>query len=251
MAFDAFRAQTQSRPSHRRRVTYMLSAALHGVLIIVGVAYSFWHVDELSPPTLRVTFMSGAPPPPPPPPPPAGGGGQKKKVAIKPKPVVTPKLAEIVQPRETPPPKVQPKPDDEDEDEEQAGVKGGVKGGTPGGTIGGTPGGTIGGTPGGVAGATMAPKMLTANVAENQLLSKEMPQFPPSLRKAGMVYVVIAKICVSRTGAVDSVTLLKRAEAQLDQNVSTTVKGWRYRPFMFNNTPAPFCFIRNFEFRTQ
>src|SRR4051794_5001442 len=107
MAFDAYRTQTQGRPSHRRRVTYLLSAALHGVLIVVGVAYSFWHVDELSPPLLRVTFMSAAPPPPPPsPPPPAGGGAQKKKVTLKPKPVVIPKVGEIVQPRETPQPKV-------------------------------------------------------------------------------------------------------------------------------------------------
>src|SRR5262245_47180625 len=139
MAFEAFRSQTQGRPSHRRRVTYLLSAALHGALIVAGVAYSFWHVDELSPPMLRVTFMSATPPPPPPP---AGGGAQKKKVTVKPKQVVTPKIAEIVQPRDAPPPKAQPKPDDDDDDE-PAGVKGGVKGGTAGGVIGGTVGGVV------------------------------------------------------------------------------------------------------------
>jgi protein TonB len=251
MAFDAFRSQTRPRLSYRRRLTYLLSAALHGALIIVGVAYSFWHVDELSPPMLRVTFMSATPPPPPPPPPPpAGGGAQKKKVTVKPKTVVTPKVAEIVQPRETPPPKAQPKPDDDDEDE-PGGVKGGVKGGTAGGTIGGTVGGTIGGTIGGAPGAPLPPRFLAPNMGALQKISGDNPAFPPSLRKAGEVYAVIAKICVSRTGSVDSVTIMKKADSLLDANVVNTVKTWRFRPLMANNIAIPFCYPATFQFKSQ
>jgi len=120
MAFEAFRAQSKAPPvAARRRLTYAFSIALHAGLIAFGIAYSFWHIEELSPPTLKVTFMSGAPPPPPPPPPPAGGGAAaKKKVAVKPKVVVQPKPTDIVQPREVPKkaePKEEPKVEGEGE----------------------------------------------------------------------------------------------------------------------------------------
>ena len=99
MAFESFRAQERGRPRTLRRIAFALVALFHGVLIAAGVAYSYWHVEELTPPTLRVTFMSA----PPPPPPPAGGGSRAKKVAVKTKPVepiVVPKPNEIVQPPE-------------------------------------------------------------------------------------------------------------------------------------------------------
>src|SRR5690242_16171680 len=105
---------------------FLVAALLHGGLISGGVAYSYWHVDELTPPTLRVTFISAAAPPPPPPPPPPAGGGAKKKVALKPKtvevPIVTPKPTDIVQPRERPAPvkKIFRKHDDEEEEDEPA-----------------------------------------------------------------------------------------------------------------------------------
>src|SRR5262245_11660796 len=102
MAFEAFRAQSETpAESARKSLWYLGSLAFHGALIVVGIAYSFWHVEELSPPLLKVTFLSSAAPPPPPaPPPPAGGGAARKKVTIKPKLVV--QKPEIVQPKEIP-----------------------------------------------------------------------------------------------------------------------------------------------------
>ena len=136
MAFEAFRAQADAPVrTGRKSLWYAASIVFHGALIAVGIAYSFWHVEELSPPLLKVTFLSAAPPPPPAPPPPAGGGSAKKKIAFKPKPIVL--KQEIVQPREIPKaeePKEEPKVQDHDETD---GVKDGVKGGTVGGTVGG------------------------------------------------------------------------------------------------------------------
>src|SRR5215510_9230767 len=106
MAFEAYRHQRRGG-SLARRVMFVLVAVAHGAAIAAGVIYSYWHVDELMPPTLRVTFISAAPPPPPPPPPPAGSGNKPKKVAIKTtpvEPVVVPKPTDIVQPRERPTP---------------------------------------------------------------------------------------------------------------------------------------------------
>jgi len=248
MAFEAYRSQIAPRPLRRRRLTYAISLALHAVLIAAGVAYSFWHVEELSPPMLRVTFMSASPPPPPPPP--AGGGAAKKKITQKPKPaIVPPRLPEIVQPRETPPPP-KPKDDDDDDDDDQPP---GVKGGVPGGKIGGTPGGTLGGTPGGTPGgpvpAPVVAKLLPPNMGALQKLSGADPAFPPALCKPGSSYAVLAKICVSRTGEVESVTILKRADPVLDANVVSAVKGWRFRPLLANATAIPFCYPATFQFK--
>jgi hypothetical protein len=51
MAFEAFRAGASGgKPRARwRTLMYVGSVAVHVALILVGVAYSFWHVEELSP----------------------------------------------------------------------------------------------------------------------------------------------------------------------------------------------------------
>jgi periplasmic protein TonB len=250
MAFEAFRAagRHQGSRSRWRSVIYAGSVLVHVVLISAGVAYSFWHVEELSPPRLKLTFMSTAPPPPPPPPPPGGSGAPKKKPVPKIRPV-EPKLAAIVQPRETPkqeaPPKEDPTPGD--------GEKGGVKGGTIGGTVGGTIGGTIGGKPGGTIGGSVgAPaKLMAPHLGAAQKLSGAEPPFPVSLRKTGIVYRVLVKICVTTSGAVDRVTLSKGADPLLDDGVLATVKTWRYRPLAADNVPVPFCYPAVFEFKPQ
>src|SRR5215831_12787114 len=111
MAFEAFRAQSEAPiRAGRRSIWYGLSIAFHGALLAVGIAYSFWHVEELSPPLLKVTFMSAAPPPPPAAAPPAGGGAAPKKKIVVKKTIAEPK-PELVQPKETPKeePKEQPK----------------------------------------------------------------------------------------------------------------------------------------------
>lgn len=260
MAFDGFLGQSKTQPRAGRRLTVALSVAFHGALLAAGIAYSFWHIDELTPPSVKVTFLTGAPPPPPPPPP-AGGGGARKKVAVKPKITVQPKTSEIVQPRETPKeePKETPKAAEDDRPGEKGGVKGGVIGGTVGGTVGGTIGGSIGGKVGGVIGGTIggnggapvAAKFLPPSIGAGQKLSGADPPFPPSLRRAGVVYHVLAKICVTAGGAIDKVTILKGADPMLDEGVSSVVKTWHYRPYMANSTPIPFCYPMNFEFRGQ
>jgi protein TonB len=268
VAFESFRAQDRGRPRTLRRIAFALVAVFHGVLIAAGVVYSYWHVDELTPPTLRVTFMSAAPPPPPPPPPPpAGGGAKPKKVAIKtktPEPTIIPKPTDIVQPREKPVPvkKEFRKHDDEevdDDDDAPKGVKGGVKGGIAGGEVGGTIGGTAGGTKGGVIGgalggggkAPVASKFLPPNMGALQKVSGADPPFPPSLRRGTNEYIVQAKICVTTTGSVDKVTIVKGADSLLDDSVAKTVKAWRFRPLTANDIVVPFCYFGRFEFKSQ
>lgn len=269
MAFEAYRKQKRGA-SLAKRVVFVLVAVAHGAAIAGGVVYSYWHVDELTPPTLRVTFISAAPPPPPPPPPPpAGGGSRPKKVAIKTTPVtpvVVPKPTDIVQPREKPAPvkKEFRKHDDEEEDEDDdapKGVKGGVKGGIEGGIAGGEIGGELGGVKGGVKGGVIGgepggsgppgmKKMLAPNMGKLQWDGCAEPAFPVSLRKVGTSYNTTVKICVSKAGLVESVLVLKHSDSQLDANVVSAMKACKHKPLMANSIAVPFCYIQPFEFQS-
>ena len=270
MAFESFRRQEERLPRRQRQVSFALVAIFHGAFIAAGVAYSYWHVEELAPPGLRVAFMSMAPSLPPTPqpvggragakklapPPPAGGHAVGRKVAIK------TKVSEPVRPPEEPTPveKAFSKHEDEYDEADNAtpstdadvrehsidgedlgedhGVKGGVKGGTVGGKI------------GGVA-APEGPRSVSPLVGSLQKESGNMPPFPSSLMRGKIVYVVETKICVSTIGAVDSVTITRRSDTVLDASVVSTLKAWRYRPMTLNNAAVAFCYPVRFEFRSQ
>ena len=98
---------------------------------------------------------------------------------------------------------------------------------------------------------TFPSKFLAPNIGAGQKQAGDDPPFPPSLRRAGAVYHVLAKICVTTTGTVDKVSILKGADPSLDDGVLRIVKGWRYRPYTANGTPIPFCYPMNFEFRGE
>jgi protein TonB len=160
-------------------------------------------------------------------------------------------------------PKPAPKPDEPDDDDPDQtfgggarGAKGGSVGGIIGGTAGGTLGGTIGGTLGGTIGGTIgAPEpeiqSLPAQMANSRRISGAEPELPAVLRRTSLVYVVAAKICVSKTGSIDSVSITQSSDSLLERNVLAAVKGWRYRPFMSNNKAVPFCTSLRFEYKSE
>jgi periplasmic protein TonB len=269
VAFETFSenlAGTHATPGRRtRRIMYAVSAIVHGSAVMAAIAYSFWHVEELTPPRVTVTFMSvAAPPPPPPPPPPLGGGPAAKRHVKTPTSVVPPtiKVPEVVQPR---PPDLEPKHVDpepkvatsnkiaEDVPPGQkvfpgappgAGVPDGVKGGLSGGVVGGA--GTLP-----APSAPLASKFLPPQMGAQQKVSGADPDFPAALRTAGSRYQVKAKVCVGISGTVDSVVVLKHANPTLDGNVVSMVKTWRFRPLMANGNPLPFCYFANFDFSSE
>jgi protein TonB len=260
MAFEAYLQQGTVRPSRGRRITYTVSVAVHAAAVLAAIAYSFWHVEELNAPVVTVTFVSAAVPPPAPAPPPALGGGAapKRKAVARPRVEIPVKAPDVVQPKADPvvePPREAPKevateaPKDEGATRDTGASAGvgktaGAAGGVANGVKGGTPGGT-GSTPG------AAPKFLPPLMGAKQRISGAEPEFPTNLRTAGARYLVVAKICVGPSGAVDTVTLLKRAHPTLDNNVVSTVKTWRYRPLTANGTPVPFCYFLNHQFESE
>jgi periplasmic protein TonB len=236
MAFESFLTQDKAKPKKWRRVTYTLSLALHGALLLVGAIYSFWNVDEISPPSVQVTFLAAAPPPPPPPPPP-----KKKKSEVKPKvptEIVQPKPNQIYQPKEKP-----PEPEEEDD-----GVEGGVEGGVVGGVVGGTVGADLGNT---------GPVMVAPNVGTGQRKCDMFndpqfkPRLPPALNRAGMVVWGMFKVCVSNQGVVEKVTIIKPADPLVNDDWMAKLKSCPYRPYSVNGRAVPFCHPVRLEVRSQ
>lgn len=248
MAFEAYLTQDTQKPKKWLRITFAISVGLHAALLIGLAIRSIWHVDELSPPNVTVTFLSGAPPPPPPPPPPKRRSSSNTK-KIKPVEIIQPKPNEIVQPKEEP--KEEPV-EDEGEDE---GEDGGEEGGVAGGVVGGVKGGVIGGVVGGVVGSSGPPDGPPVNVnpqmAEHQVISGPQPSMPEAMRRAGMILVVMAKICVAADGSVKDVSIIKGVDPSVDQNVKDAYKQRKYKPWQVNGRAVPFChFIRtNFAAR--
>ncbi len=44
---------------------------------------------------------------------------------------------------------------------------------------------------------------------------------------------------------------MKGCDGLLDAGVLSTVKSWRFRPYMANATPIPFSYLATFEFKSQ
>jgi protein TonB len=233
MAFDAFLNQEKIYKPRGRRITYTVSIGAHVLVVLVMLVRSFWHVEELTPPTVSVTFMSAPPPPPPPPPPPKKSGSKKKPKVIK--EIVQPKPEQIVQPKEEPEP-------EEEEEEEEGAVEGGVEGGVAGGVVGGVVGGTLGAT-----GPVEAPKFVPPNVGEAQRVSFIKPQRPPTLR--AMVEFVLVKVCVTKEGGIKDVTLVGGKADDLTKKACVdAAKQWKYKPYTVAGNAVPFCHVARLNF---
>ena len=119
-----------------------------------------------------------------------------------------------------------------------AGVEGGVKGGVAGGVVGGVVGGTKGGLPG---------KMLFK--AQKRIAGND-PEFPPAARALGISAKVAARVCISATGKVTEMKILKGVD-RFNQAVEKAVQGWRYEPYRANGVPVPSCFPVYFNFNLK
>jgi len=246
MPFEAFLTQGKAKPRKARWLTGTVSLCFHGGLLVAAVAYSFWHVDELSPPTVTVTFLAATPPPPPPPPP------KKRSSESKPKPtheIVQPKVVALVQPKEEP--KEEAKDDGEDD-----GVEGGVAGGVVGG-VGEGPAGTPPPPAPPPKPETTGPKMLSGSVGGMQLLTDPMkdPRYrvalPPAFNRPGVRLWALIKICVSKEGDVADVKLVKGMDPTVDPLLREKAMSWKYKPYTIDGRPVPFCYSLRYDHQVQ
>jgi hypothetical protein len=228
--FEGLLARKDPRRTLRKRATLALSVMLHGVAVVIGIIYSFWHVDELSAPALAVTLHLGMPPPPPPPPPPKRSSTKSQTKA---KPEV------LTQPKEPtrPEPKAQP-----EEDQKEEGEVGGVEGGVVGGVVGGV-----------LPPKETGPKILPPQVARGLLLidpsaEQYRVKVPRMMESVAFNFVARLRVCVSAQGTVTQVQVLKGGDPAIDPQFPTVIGRWRYRPYMTDGRAVPWCTLLDYRF---
>ena len=242
------------KPNWRRRWLSLASLVLHGCAGVGIVAYTFFHVEEIAPPALSLTFFSSAPPPPPPPPPPPGGGNTSPQPKVK-KIELKPDVNKLVQPSEIKPPEEKPK--EQSPDDEPGGQPGGEKGGVVGGEVGGVVGGEIGGQKGGVIGGTGTgpPGGGGAHkfVPQFVLAASKLEVPPPSVpdwyynENRGKVTRGTFRLCVAQDGHVSSMEVLSGLAGNMNAHVIEHVKQlWKFKP-----QPLPVCTQWQFIFELK
>jgi hypothetical protein len=223
MAFEGVLAAERSVPRRWLRLMVAISLGIHVAALTVGVAYSFWKIDEVPMPAVAVTLVGGAPPAAPPPP-------AKRRTPPKPRPQLD-KPRQLVQPTEQ---TQKPKDDDGRDD----GVEGGVSGGD------------------GSAIPSASPKVLQAQNARALLLINPnvdpyVVRLPPALARANATFSADVYICVSAEGHVTSVRLMRGADPAIDAQIPTVLGRWRYRPYVIDGKPVPFCWPLRYQIATR
>jgi periplasmic protein TonB len=219
-----------------RRTLFIGSIGFHGAAAVGGIIYSVFHVEELPPPEVTLTFFN-APPPPPPPPPPAGA--QQKKAQTKPK-IVPVKTNTLKEPT---------KPKDEPKDEpDKAGERGGVQGGVAGGVAGGVVGGVVGAPPTSAPppAAPVAPKMVPSFVFDKERISSPDPHLPDDFKDRHPKQTLNAtyRICVGTDGRITEASVVHGIGAVDDAILRQVRSTWVYKP-----QPVPVCSMRVFVFK--
>ena len=218
-----------------------LSLVFHGALVVVAFVHSFWHIEELSPPNVTVTFLSATPPPPPPPPPPKRKSAPKSKPTPQ-KTLAQPRPNELMQPRDKP----------VDKPVEDTGEEGGMEGGVEGG-VSGSPIAAAPPPPPPPPKKEDPPRVLPPSIAGQQLLTNPVtdPQYrvvmPPAFGQAGMRLWAMVKICVSTQGNVSDVKVIKGMDPAVDGLLVDKIKTWKYKPVTIDGKFVTFCYNLRYE----
>ncbi|MFO0735836.1 MAG: hypothetical protein U0270_08150 [Labilithrix sp.] len=231
---------SESKPNWIGRTIFITSIVLHAGAAVGLLIWSVFHVEELPPPEVTLTFFN-APPPPPPPPPPAGNS-QKKS---------TPKKTTIVPKIPNPNSLKEPKKVEKDEPKEEShGEPGGVPGGVAGGVAGGAVGGVVGGTPTAAPPppppAPAPPKMVPSFVFDKERLTAPDPHLSDDYKNKHPKTTAQSRyrICVGQDGRVTEISTLQPLGGTEDDNVIRQIRGgWTWKP-----QPLPICTVRVFSF---
>lgn len=232
----------QQREAKRRSATFVMSLAVHAVLIALVILIPILTYNVL--PALgegtRAFFVApseAAPPPPPPPPPPAGVRSLAKTPAA---PTPPPTEAAFVAPVDVP-----------DVIKPEEGIDVGVEGGVPGGVEGGVPGGVLGGIVGGMPTPAPPPPVRAVRVGGKikapKLVHVVQPVYPDLAAQARLTAVIILEALVETNGQVKSVSVLRGAPL-FDDAAIAAVKQWRYQPLLLNGVPTEFILTVTVKF---
>jgi len=70
---------------------------------------------------------------------------------------------------------------------------------------------------------------------------------PASRFACASEYVSQLRICVTETGSVANVRILKASIPEIDQTLPMAVSLWRYHPLLVEGRPTPFCYPMNYR----
>ncbi|HTV23126.1 MAG TPA: hypothetical protein VMG12_30770, partial [Polyangiaceae bacterium] len=65
----------------------------------------------------------------------------------------------------------------------------------------------------------------------------------------GRIYVSQIQICVSNTGFVTSLRILKHSIDIIDLQLGPVISRWRYHPYLVDGRATPFCYVMNYRVR--
>jgi protein TonB len=120
----------------------------------------------------------------------------------------------------------------------------------------GQPGGVEGGVAGGVLGRIdptpppppppAAPITVAPSVGASYRLTdlndpRYRPALPSAMNRPGVSVWGVFRICVAASGNVTDVSVIKSADALVDNDWVAKMKTWRYRPYSVGGRPVAFC----------
>jgi protein TonB len=81
-------------------------------------------------------------------------------------------------------------------------------------------------------------------------LSNAQPAYPEQARKDGIEATVVVKFVVTESGDVTNVTVV-RGHPMFDAVVLATVRGWRYKPAIFEGRPIRVFRVARIPFKLR
>jgi outer membrane biosynthesis protein TonB len=80
---------------------------------------------------------------------------------------------------------------------------------------------------------------------------QSFPRLPHSLSGQNKEFSVELQLCVAADGQVSHVGLRRGAARELDEAVVATARTWRYRPYLVDGVPRPFCHLMKIDYEVQ
>ena len=80
---------------------------------------------------------------------------------------------------------------------------------------------------------------------------QSFPRLPHALSGQNKEYSVELQLCVAADGQVSHVGLRRGAARELDEAVVATARTWRYRPYLVDGVPRPFCHLMKIDYEVQ
>lgn len=97
-----------------------------------------------------------------------------------------------------------------------------------------------------------APRVLSSKLGQAQLLTNpnsaaSRVRLPVGLDRMGETFSALVNICVSASGSVSRVNILRSAGPALDRQIPSALSRWRYRPLLQDGEATAFCYNLKYE----